>query len=575
MVFNTRNLNIPLLRWWVNYRNNVLSYYKLNTQVEVKEIKYWREKIFTTFTIYLLPVSLIALLPSLIVSLIDKFYGIAFFDIAAELAIAAIIFSRSINIRYKKIFIVGVLYGLALFLIAGLGSFVPGIIYLLALTVITSLIFSYRVVLWSVAANTLICVMFGLVIHFKLFNSPLIAQYSLLAWTAYSSNLVFLSYILAILINRLINGLDATIVKLALSEARQRSIFESQTNYVIRTDLQGHFSYVNEKFKEDFAWVYGDTSILGEDSMLSIADYHHQKVRETVARCMAYKNEVFHLEVDRPGSNNQMITTYWDCVCLTDDKNEPTEIQCIGVDITERIKTEQDLKRLANDLYKRNRELQTFSYVVSHNLRLPVANITGLVGLLEISKDDPETFEEGFQKLKYSTGSLDQVITDLSKIISLGDSTVELTRECIDIIQVISSVEADLATIIQHSGATIIFPDKPYRTLSHKAYMYSIFYNLIYNAIKYKSEVAPHISINVITNAQSVIITVTDNGIGIDLDKHLDDLFKPYKKFNPAIAGKGLGLFLVKNHVEALNGIILVESELGMGTTFTIILPTK
>jgi PAS domain S-box-containing protein len=575
MIPKLRTLNIPVFRWWVNYSNRVLSYYKLNTQVDVKEIRYWREKIFTTFTIYLLPVSMVALIPGVAISIYEERYSIAILDIAAELIIATVIFTRFVKLVYKKLFIVGVLYALSFFLIAGLGSFVPGIIYLLALTVITSLIFPYRAAIWSVWANMAVCVGFGFVIHFKLFNSPLIGQYSLAAWIAYSSNLVFLSYILAILINRLINGLDATISKLAMSEARQLSIFESQTNYVIRTDLKGKYSYVNKKFEQDFGWVYGNNDIMGQVSLLSIADYHHQRVYDVLAKCLKHTNEVFQVEIDKPGIDGNMITTYWDCICLTDDNDQPTEMQCVGVDITDRIKTEQELKRLADDLYKRNRELQTFSYVVSHNLRLPVANISGLIHLLEVDKDNPETFDECFKSLKSSAISLDNVITDLSKIVSIGDFAIELTRESIDIVQVISTVEADLGMIIQHSGAKISLPGEPYFILSHKAYMYSIFYNLIYNAIKYKAHRAPQISINIMTNAQSAIITIADNGAGIDLEKHLDDLFKPYKKFNPEIAGKGLGLFLVKNHIEALNGIILVESEVGLGTTFSIILPTN
>ena len=575
MILKLRTLNIPVFRWWLNYSNRILSYYKLNTQVEVKEIKYWREKIFTTFTIYLLPVSLVALIPSVIVSVIDEEYAIATFDIAAELAVAVIIFTGFIRAFYKKVFIIGVLYALAIFLIAGLGSFVPGFVYLLTLTVLTTLIFPYRVALWSVTANTFICLVFGIIIYYRLFNSPLIAQYGVGAWAAFSSNLIFLSYTLAILINRLIKGLDATIIKLALSEARQRSIFESQTNYVIRTDLDGKYSYANKKFKQDFGWVYADQDVVGQNSLPTIADYHHQRVQDVLALCLSRKNEVFQVEVDKPGNHGKMITTYWDCICLTDDDDQPTEIQCVGVDITERIKTEQELQRLADDLYKRNRELQTFSYVVSHNLRLPVANIAGLINLVELDKDDPETFEESFNKLKASANSLDQVITDLSKMVSIGDAPIEVTKECTDIVQVVASVKADLAMVIQHSGTTINIPDQPYHIQSHKAYMYSIFYNLIYNAIKYKGCRAPQININIMTNAQSVVITIADNGAGIDLEKHLDDLFKPYKKFNPEIGGKGLGLFLVKNHVEALNGIILVESEVGSGTTFSIILPTN
>ena len=95
--------------------------------------------------------------------------------------------------------------------------------------------------------------------------------------------------------------------------------------------------------------------------------------------------------------------------------------------------------------------------------------------------------------------------------------------------------------------------------------MYSIFYNLLSNALKYKSDKKPLISIEIQSEAESLIITVSDNGIGIDLEKNINDIFKPYKRFTTDIKGKGLGLFLVKSHVEALNGEISIESQLGIG----------
>ncbi|MEO7215158.1 HAMP domain-containing sensor histidine kinase [Mucilaginibacter sp.] len=73
-------------------------------------------------------------------------------------------------------------------------------------------------------------------------------------------------------------------------------------------------------------------------------------------------------------------------------------------------------------------------------------------------------------------------------------------------------------------------------------------------------------------DAKMIFIIFTDNGCGIDLDRHGEDLFKPYKRFHIHIEGKGLGLFLVKSHVEALGGVISLTSAMGMGTTFKITL---
>ncbi|MDF2434299.1 MAG: hypothetical protein JWP44_3930 [Mucilaginibacter sp.] len=248
-----------------------------------------------------------------------------------------------------------------------------------------------------------------------------------------------------------------------------------------------------------------------------------------------------------------------------------THFVSIQRDITTRKKEEAQLKLFAADLYKRNQELQQFGYVVSHNLRSPVANIMGITSLLEMDKDDPETVEKCAGDLKTSVSRLDSVIRDLSKILSATDGSVALNKESINLTDLLIDIKADLKEAIIYSGAHIELPEATHILFTHKAYIYSIFYNLVSNAIKYRSERPPDIKIAINTNTQFTIITVSDNGIGIDLDKHTDDLFKPYKRFNLQVEGKGLGLFLVKSHVETLNGKIMIESKVGRGTIFTII----
>lgn len=106
--------------------------------------------------------------------------------------------------------------------------------------------------------------------------------------------------------------------------------------------------------------------------------------------------------------------------------------------------------------------------------------------------------------------------------------------------------------------------------------MESIFYNLISNAIKYRSsDRTPVINISAKKAGDIIKIAVSDNRMGIDLDKNKKLLFGLYQHFNVDVAGKGLGLHMTKNHVEALGGNISVESEVGKGTSFMVILPTR
>ncbi len=256
---------------------------------------------------------------------------------------------------------------------------------------------------------------------------------------------------------------------------------------------------------------------------------------------------------------------------IRDKDGKGTRIVGAMQDISKRKKDEEALKSFADDLYKRNKELHEFGYIVSHNLRSPVANIMGITMLLELDKTDPETIDKCINDLKYSIHRLDDVIRDLSKILSITDGSAGWTKENIDVTTILGNVSTDLKEAIVHSNAIVDMPSASYILNSNKSYLYSVLFNLIGNAIKYRSEKDPDIKVTIDQSAESTTIKISDNGIGIDLEKHGNDLFKPYKRFSKHLEGKGLGLFLVKSHVEALNGTISIESKPGKGTTFTIV----
>jgi len=132
--------------------------------------------------------------------------------------------------------------------------------------------------------------------------------------------------------------------KLKKSEAYYRGLNESQTNYVLRTDMNGDYTYVNKKFVDEFGWMHPDGKILGKNCLSSILEYHHQKVQETVGQCLAEPGKVVKVELDKPTSDGKIVTTLWDFVCVVDAEDQPSEIQCVGLDITDRIKSEKALK---------------------------------------------------------------------------------------------------------------------------------------------------------------------------------------------------------------------------------------
>ncbi|MBZ0316568.1 MAG: PAS domain S-box protein [Anaerolineae bacterium] len=128
------------------------------------------------------------------------------------------------------------------------------------------------------------------------------------------------------------------------SEMRLRTLINSQTNFVLRTDLEGKLSYWNEIFAREWGWVYEVEGLQGGYSLKSVAEHHHQRVGAVVEQCLMQPGTVFKVELDKPTRDGGFRTTLWEFVCLTNAEGVPTEIQCMGIDISERIRAERALR---------------------------------------------------------------------------------------------------------------------------------------------------------------------------------------------------------------------------------------
>jgi PAS domain S-box-containing protein len=364
--------------------------------------------------------------------------------------------------------------------------------------------------------------------------------------------------------------------EVALEESNQRFAYAAKATSEAIWEWNAHQPQIFKEYGYQDLFGYHFTDHQGDVSFWASKvhpnDYEHTWLAMEKTKADPLTND-WTIEYRFLKANNEYICIKEKAILLRDDNGNLVRMIGSMQDVTLQKLEEEQLKLFADDLYKRNKELQQFGYVVSHNLRAPVANILGITTLLEMDRNDPEMVEKYTNDLKITVNSLDNVIKDLSTILSITDGSVELMKDNVDITEIFHNVTGDLKDIIAYAGAKINFPLKSSWILSHKAYLYSIFYNLISNAIKYRSEAIPEVDIKVQNDNEFVKIIVTDNGIGIDIEKHIENLFKPYKRFNAKVEGKGLGLFLVKSHVEALMGQINIESKVGAGTSFTITLP--
>jgi signal transduction histidine kinase len=188
---------------------------------------------------------------------------------------------------------------------------------------------------------------------------------------------------------------------------------------------------------------------------------------------------------------------------------------------------------------------------------------------------DEEEKHQIVSHIRFSIEKIDDLIQDLN-IILAARSDINSKKELVNFEESIQGVKHTLEHQILDTDTRIhVHIASDANTIfSIKSYIKSSLYNLISNAIKYRSpDRQPHIDIDISKEENKIKICVKDNGIGIDLDRYGKDVFGLYKRFNFSVEGKGLGLNMTKAQIEALGGTIDIQSEPDKGTEFIIYLP--
>ena len=216
----------------------------------------------------------------------------------------------------------------------------------------------------------------------------------------------------------------------------------------------------------------------------------------------------------------------------------------------------QDLRRTNLELVEQNSRLEQFAYIISHNLRSPMARLMGLSSLLkyEVREDEKANI---INLMLRSTSEFDNVFKDLSLILDIQRLSFEVLRT-ITLEDTMQKVRRMLRQEIEQTEAELAqdFSKAP-TLLSLPQYIESILYNLVSNALKYRSpDRRPVIRVASMFVDGLFQLSIQDNGLGINLSRHKDSVFSLYKRFHFHVEGKGLGLYLVRTQVEALRGKI-------------------
>jgi PAS domain S-box-containing protein len=242
----------------------------------------------------------------------------------------------------------------------------------------------------------------------------------------------------------------------------------------------------------------------------------------------------------------------------------------ISMDITALKKKEDQLRNLINITSVQNKKLINFAHIVSHNLRSHSANFSMLLEFLINEKDETEK-ENIIKMLSQASDRLLETLDNLNEVVDIN-TNMDLEKKPLNLHESLTKVLQSLAALLEKNHVKIInHVDKELCVSANSSYLNSIIINLITNAIKYRSPKRnPIITLNAKKHERQVVFSVSDNGLGIDMERYGGKIFGLYKTFHNNKDAKGLGLYIIRNQIEAMGGSITANSEVDKGTIFNV-----
>ncbi|MFM7015199.1 MAG: ATP-binding protein [Bacteroidota bacterium] len=383
-------------------------------------------------------------------------------------------------------------------------------------------------------------------------------------------------------------GICIQLKEITATEKAKKEIFELKNFYEkILNNLPTDIAVLDKDYKYLFINPQAISNEATREWLVGKDDYDYARLKNINADFADRRKHIFtdvassgiaksfeDLHLQKDGKQVYILRKYYP---VYNEKKELEMMLGYGLDITSikeselAAKRSEEQLRLANSKLQKNySQLMQYSYVVSHNLRAPIANLVGLSNFFDDTGHDKNNTI--IKHIKDSSERIDEILKDLNSILAIREE-INKSVEQVSLMKVLNEVKSDLKFEIDDANAIITTNFNECDMVhSINSFMHSIFYNLISNSLKYRDRNRDClINISADFEDKSVTLKFGDNGIGIDMNKYRDKVFGLYRRFHKDVAeGTGVGLHLIKEQIETLGGSIHVESELGKGTTFTI-----
>ncbi|WP_062543124.1 PAS domain S-box protein [Rufibacter tibetensis] len=338
---------------------------------------------------------------------------------------------------------------------------------------------------------------------------------------------------------------------------------------VVSTDPQRlEAIFVNQAFTQMTG--YTPEEALGKDPAFLNCPETDVKTIQEVQQCMQ-TGQPSESELESCRMDGSRFWTQLLLIPMFDSRQQLTHWISLLRDITNRRKYMQEREVLISELTQNNADLKQFTFITSHNLRAPLANLTGIANLI-----DTEAIPEGrnrilIEKFKESTVQLNTIIDDLLEVLVIKDNP-HTNKEQVNLQEAFEKVVMSVDGLMTDVDVHLTTDFSQVQTVYYNAgYLHSILLNLLTNAIKYRS---PDRDLHIDVKAENVngkqTLYFSDNGLGIDLNRFGERIFGLYQRFHYHKDSKGMGLYIAHSQAKAMGGNLSVQSEVDKGATFIL-----
>ena len=366
---------------------------------------------------------------------------------------------------------------------------------------------------------------------------------------------------------------------LTISEKRQRSLIAATTSIVWTSNAEGQIEkkvplwgkFTGQQWEQykGFGWL---DAVHPDDREKIKKQWKETKNKQAIlkleSRLLSNEGNYRHILLhgvpimSDDGTMQELIGTISD---IDDQKRAEEVLKSNNKELEEAYK---NMEVINNKLKNSNEVLETFVYAAAHDLRSPVVNLKSLLNFIHKTKDISKKLEL-FDRFEEAVHRLDNTISGLGEIIEMQEAD-NSTAKTIYFQDILEQVLAEysykvIATDAKIDASFELCPSIVYL----ESYLTSIMTNMVTNALKYHREGQPPVLVIRSKKEEGmVVLTFSDKGIGMDLERYGKNLFKPFKRFTSQAEGKGIGLHIIKSMMEKNGGRIELESKPGVGTTF-------